>query len=60
MTKKQIRMAYEKMDYLEKIERLEFWASQYLSWLNVENKDGQSLMQDVVEYYEEAKNVQPI
>lgn len=55
MTNKQIRMAYQQLSYLDKIERLEFWASQYMSYLNVENKNNEALMQDVVEYYQEAK-----
>ena len=54
MTKKQTRMAYERMDCTAKIERLEFWAKNYLSWLGVEG-GMDALMQDVVEYYEPAK-----
>lgn len=55
MTKKQIRMKYKEMSYLDKIERLEFWANLYLNYLGVKNEDNEALMKDIVEYYENAK-----
>jgi hypothetical protein len=52
MTKKQIRKVYEEMNYLEKIERLEFWAVHYLAWLDIEDDTMEALMEDVVLHYE--------
>lgn len=45
------KLEYDKLSDSEKLKRLEFWATLYLGWLNVDNPTD-AMMRDVVFNYE--------